>query len=309
MLLDDGSLGEFAKVSKGGKCPAPQSRIMIDHHTITLPSLAAELAGLSVAHLTDLHVKKPRARFRKLVKEAAKLEADLVFLTGDYMSDPGDEPAAMAVLEAVVEQLHPRLGTFGVFGNHDSFKFRQMCQSLPVCWLDNEVACVPDQSIEIWGFETDRDTRADAVSLVRSMSTLRERRNCNGNGKEDGNQDETDRDNESAPCPLRLLLSHYPTLLPTAADLDVDIMFSGHTHGGQLRLPTRIAPYTSCDLPSKLATGVLRHRDTLAIISRGIGETFIPIRVLCAPHIPVFDLQCGSLPGEATAHIESVLHW
>lgn len=273
---------------------------MIDNHTISLPQLAPQLEGISIAHLTDLHVQRPRKRFRRLVDETKKLRADLVFLTGDYMSDPGDEPAAIEVLRAVVDQLNPNLGVFGVFGNHDSFAFRQMCDALPVRWLNNDATALDELPIDILGFENDRDTRPDAVALLRTMAGCVE---TNGSGHEvDKNAIPTNRR-------LRLLLSHYPTLLPTAADLGVDLMFSGHTHGGQMRLPNRFAPYTSCDLPSKLATGVLRHRDTLALVSRGIGETFLPIRMLCPPHIPVYTLQHGELPGEQTSHIQSVVHW
>ncbi|NJL30313.1 MAG: hypothetical protein HC898_01045 [Phycisphaerales bacterium] len=108
---------------------------------------------------------------------------------------------------------------------------------------------------------------------------------------------------------LRLLLSHYPTYLPTASDLGADVMFSGHTHGGQMRLPWWGAMYNSSDLPLKLSAGVLRYRDTLAVVTRGLGETFIPLRIFCQPHWLVCTLKQGPLPGQGDRHIQNVIPW
>jgi len=260
-------------------------------HTVplTLPRLPAAAQGLRVAHLTDLHVSRPRGRFRALLQAVDQLDADLVLLTGDYMSDPGHEPAAMTVLRALCDRLHPRLGTFGVFGNHDTHVMRDMARDLPVRWLNNEIERVADGAVELLGFENERHKTPDTLKLLEDMRK--------------------DAARPGAPTPLRLLLSHYPTMLPIASELDVDIMFSGHTHGGQWRLPRRLALYTSCDLPGDLCAGVLRHRDTLGVVSRGIGETWIPLRILCPPHLPLFELHRGPLPGVHTDHVENVQPW
>ena len=106
-----------------------------------------------------------------------------------------------------------------------------------------------------------------------------------------------------------MLLSHYPTYLPVAADLGVDVVFSGHTHGGQCRLARQVVPFNSCDLPMDLTAGLLRHRDTLCAVSRGLGETFLPLRVLCPPQLPVYTLRRGPLPGSPTQHVENVQPW
>lgn len=257
---------------------------------LTLPNLPAAARGLRIAHITDLHVSRPRPRFRTLLEAVEQLEADLVFLTGDYMSDPGNEPAAMKVLRDLCDRLHPRLGTFGVFGNHDTHTMRSLAQDVPVRWLNNDIERVADGAIEILGFENERHKWPDTLAMIERMDDAKGRA-------------------AEAAAPLRLLLSHYPNLLPVASDLNVDLMFSGHTHGGQWRLPRRLALYTSCDLPGHLCAGILRHRSTLGIVSRGIGETFIPLRILCPPHLPVFELHEGPLPGEGTDGLENVKPW
>ena len=269
---------------------------LIDVVPLHLPHLPVAARGLRIAHITDLHVSRPRPRFRALLDAAQQLEADIVFLTGDYMSDPGNEPAAMKVLRDLCDRLRPRLGTFGVFGNHDTHTMRSLAQDVPVRWLNNDIERVDGGEIEILGFENERHKWPDTLRLIERMGETRSRAS-----------------EEAAPGgrtrPLRLLLSHYPNLLPVASDLNVDLMFSGHTHGGQWRLPRKLALYTSCDLPGNLCSGILRHRDTLGIVSRGIGETFIPLRILCPPHLPVFELHQGPLPGEATDGLENVKPW
>ena len=255
--------------------------------TLTLPDLTSAWEGLRIVQVSDLHCSRLRPRYEQLRRELANLEpVDLVFFTGDYMNHPGDEPVAEQLVRQLLAVLHPRLGVFGVFGNHDSILLRQTLANAPIRWLTDEAVTVTDQdaAMEIMGFAGDRHTRPDAVALLKN------RPECGGRS-------------------LRLLLSHYPTYLPTAADLGVQIMFSGHTHGGQIRLPLIGATYNSSDLPLRFSTGVLRYRQTLAVVSRGLGETFIPMRFLCKPHLLVSTLKKGPLPGQQSSHIENVQPW
>lgn len=308
--------------------------MLVETIDISLPDLPADLEGLRIAHLTDLHVRRPRKRYRALLTALEKLQADLTFLTGDYMCDPGDEPAAMEVLAAVCQRIRSPLGAFGVFGNHDSHVMRALADELPVRWLDNHCVKIAGRLIEVLGFVNEKHRKPDVLALLASMQEVSGepvgpiaaaakvggpsmagdaigRRATHGphpNPLPGGEGAGT----EPAPRverPLRLLLSHYPTMLPIASELNVDIMFSGHTHGGQWRLPWRVAPYTSCDLPSHLSAGILRHRRTLGAVARGIGETFVPLRILCPPQLPVYVLRRGPLPGEHTPHVENVRPW
>lgn len=274
---------------------------LIHELELPLPGLAAAAKGLRIAHLSDLHVTRPgRLRYRRLMHALDRLEADLAVLTGDYMCERGDEAAAASVMGAVCERLRPRLGVFGVFGNHDSHELRRRLAALPVQWLTNRAVTLDDAGVQLLGFEATRYATSDAPALAASMH------HRNGSGH-------PPREHKSPTPPqprlLRLLLSHYPTMLPIASDLGVDVMFSGHTHGGQWRLPGRVALYTSCDLPGRLAAGVLRHRDTLAVISRGLGETWVPIRFFCRAHLPVYTLVPGELPGRRTAHVHNAIPW
>lgn len=228
---------------------------------------------------------------------------DLVVLTGDYMTWPGDENAGAEVMRCLCSHLNPRLGCFGVFGNHDTLEYKKILENLPIEWLDNTARRLEHLPIELIGFRTDDARMPDTLSTLADMA----HHNGQGNGAGhptapvNGHGDET---------LVRVLLSHYPTYLPTAADMGVDLMFCGHTHGGQCRLPGPRPILNSTDLPRRLTSGILRHRDTTCVISRGLGEHILPFRVFCPPQLPVYTLRRGPLIRQSNPwHLENVLPW
>lgn len=258
---------------------------------LPLSSLPPELDGLRIAHLADLHVRRPRRLFDQLGSQLASQRIDLIAMTGDYIEDLGHEPAAYEVVRNLLAQLRPRLGTFGVFGNHDTPQLRDHFRHLPVMWLENRRMHIEGQPIEILGLDTlDYDT-PDSIAMA-----------LNPHGRATAPADPHHR-------PLRLMLAHLPSCLPTAADLGVDLLLAGHTHGGQCRLPGARPLVNSCDLPLRLTAGILRHRDTLAAVSRGIGYAGPIPRFLCPPHVPLYILRARDTLGRHTAHVQNLQPW
>ncbi len=278
---------------------------MLDELDLLLPNLPEVLSGLRIAHISDLHVVRHRRRHQRIVREAAAARPDLVMFTGDYMNWSGHEAVTLAVLKQIcegIEQIHrSRLGMFGVFGNHDSPSLRRAARSLPVQWLDNDGRRVEGLPLEIWGADTHYVNRfTDGVALARRMAQR------NGHVPRPMM---CDLGNAYRDHPVRLLMCHMPTFLPTAADLEMDLMFAGHTHGGQCRLPGKRALVNSSDLPLHLTSGILRHRHTLCVVSRGLGEVLLPLRVFCRVHLPVYTLRPGSRVGEHTHDVHNVAPW
>jgi hypothetical protein len=88
---------------------------------------------------------------------------------------------------------------------------------------------------------------------------------------------------------FKLLLAHNPQIVRRAARYNVDLMLSGHTHGGQVKLrdeEKRILPRR------KLSSGLHRRQNTQVYITRGIGTVVVPIRYQCPPEISVIELRC-----------------
>lgn len=248
--------------------------------------------------MTDLHVTRQhgrRWRRRRLTAELCRESPDLLLLTGDYMSYPGDEAQALQALEELTASVHPRLGIYGVFGNHDLPEFRAAAKKLPIRWLLNQCERFPDLGLEILGLDVEPDYDHDSVALLAASHAVAAALAI-----------------ENPPPQarhLRLLMAHLPTFLSAAGDLGVDVMFSGHTHGGQCRLPTGRAFLNSCDLPLRLTSGILRHQHTLAVVSRGLGEVRLPLRVFCPPQLPLCTFRRGPLLGRHVHHFENLRPW
>ena len=90
---------------------------------------------------------------------------------------------------------------------------------------------------------------------------------------------------------MKLLLAHNPIILRRAARAGVDLVLSGHTHGGQVALrPDRNASGRS---RRRVLNGLGRHEDTQIYVTRGLGTVILPIRYGCPPEISLLELHCG----------------
>lgn len=256
----------------------------IERHTLSHPALPPPLHGFTILHLTDFHVTRPGRSLAiddRLAAAVAAETVDLVVLTGDYMTRPGQEAAAAGFLERLASCWRSRFGAFGIFGNHDSSELiRRLRDRTDIKWLRNQAVRIPDLPLTILGLSYPEDLMSSVLD----------------------EPDEADR--------FRILLAHYPTEIYPAASAGIPLMLAGHTHGGQLRFSTRLAPHTSCDLPATLASGVLRLRGTLCAISRGLGEAVINLRWNCPPQAPIYTLTRGPMAeSNGRARLHRVTAW
>ncbi len=254
---------------------------------LALQDLPPSLQGLRIAHLSDLHVYRHTQRHDRLISQLASLRLDMVLLTGDYMTRRQDHTEAAAVLRRIVKAVRPRFGTHGIFGNHDSPELMELVKDIGIDWLGTGMRRIPDAPIHLCGVDPLDDEAEDGAAML-----------LNGEPPEPGD--------------LRLMLAHYPSWLSTAADLGIHLLFAGHTHGGQIRLPNNQPLINACDLPLDMSCGVIRHRDTLIAISRGLGEVGFPltrVRTFCPPHVPIYTLRRGPTLGQNTPGLVKVMRW
>ena len=264
---------------------------LIDPVELSLPGLPSRLEGLRIAHLSDLHIRRDGRGLDRLARQLTSQRLDMVVLTGDYIDKPGQEKAGLAVMQRLLAPLRPRLGLFGVFGNHDTPELHELFRQLPVRWLVDDYHVLEESGIELLGMHMLDTQLPDGMQVALRMA---------------GSRDGQERPGEGG---LRLMLSHSPVVLPTASDLGVDVVFCGHTHGGQCRLPTGHALVNSCDLPLGLTGGILRHRDTLASVSRGVGFTGWVPRIFCRGHVPVYTLRRRTMAGRFGHGIVNIKRW
>jgi predicted MPP superfamily phosphohydrolase len=283
-----GSVPTFKPTPFPGSLPAPLECVEVMH-----PDLPEGLDGLTVLHLTDLHLRagKPWSPWLETLANAvSSVKVDLAIFTGDAMNYPGDEDSAAEGTGRLLRACSARHGVFGIFGNHDSplFRDRVVNEFETVRWLRDDVIELPGMPIRLIGPE-------DPEDLVHTLLK-------NGDGSRGAELGKFD-----------IALVHYPTEIYPVAAFGIPLAFAGHTHGGQIRLSPEIAPHTSSDLPGWLACGVLRYRKTLCCVPRGLGEAVIEVRVNCRRQAPVYVLRKGPFAGppvdEHSPRLTRIVRW
>lgn len=247
--------------------------------TLKLPGLPAALDGMTIAHITDLHVgqlTKGRV-LQKIVAEANKLEADLMLFTGDLInSDLSFLPLALETLHA----LHPK--PVLVEGNHDvgsdRLGFEYGVRASGFCLLLDETATVSVRGLPVqllgirWEGPANLSNRHDESGLASSMEAVLRQRD---------------------PAAFPILLAHHPHAWDYCGDIPLTL--SGHTHGGQLMLndqhgfgPWMFRYWTG--LYSRPATSA--HGAQTLLVNNGIGNWF-PLRTAAPAEIVHLTLRCG----------------
>ena len=236
-------------------------RFRINRIELPLAALPAELDGVTIAHVTDLHVGRfTRPHMLPGIADATNaLKADLIFLTGDLIDlTLSDLPAAMDF----VRRLDPRAGMFMVEGNHDlienrfAFETRVRQAGLPLLLDEQQVVPIRGREVQVMG----ATWGAGQAAFVGSLSRLNPHRR---------------------PDAFQVLLAHHPHAFDAAAAVGIPLTFAGHTHGGQLMLNERLG---AGPMMFRYWTGVYRRDDSALVVSNGIGNWF-PLRTAAPAEI------------------------
>ncbi len=231
---------------------------------VALAQLPAPFRGYKILHLSDLHVDMSPGMVPALTQRLRDLDYDLVVLTGDYRAEThGPIGPALDGLE----QLRPylRAPAYAVLGNHDSIRMVPRLEAMGIQMLLNEWVPIERGGHRIFlaGIDDPHYYRAD--NLERSCE-----------GMPDG-----------APS---ILLSHSPEIYRQAAHLGFDLMLCGHTHGGQICLPTGIPLLTNARSPRAFARGAWAYHQLVGYTSPGSGTALVDVRLNCPPEITIHSL-------------------
>ncbi len=240
--------------------------LVIERQEIQLGRLPKDLDGFRIVHLSDFHYGPltNSKHLERAVEAANDLHPDLVALTGDYISH---DRAYAAPCAEVVGRLRARYGVYAVLGNHDHWTdaalIADLFQAEGIRMLINEGMRV-DLSGESFWLAGVNDTMVGLEDLSLSLAGSRE--------------DE-----------MKLLLAHNPIILRRAARARVDLVLSGHTHGGQVTL--RAEKNRSGRPRRRLLRGLGRRGQTQIYVTRGLGTVVLPIRYGCPPEISLLELR------------------
>jgi predicted MPP superfamily phosphohydrolase len=256
----------------------------VDRHRLAI--LPADAPGpVTVLHLSDLHFVRHDPKKTRFL--ASLPPADVTVVTGDFLAEP-------EAVETAVAGVRPARGTAAswfVLGSNDHFEPRPL----------NYLAYFR------------RQRRRRLVRRGRAADLLAQL-------ESDGWRDLTNsrRDDDLAGVPIELLglddahigwhdlraaprtspdrfgvaVMHSPDSAPETAAFGYDLLFAGHTHGGQVCLPGIGAIVTNCSMPRRLASGVIAMGTAVLHTSAGLGTSkYAPFRFWCRPRVTYLDLE------------------
>lgn len=256
--------------------------LLVRKVTVTSQDLPAAFDGIRVAFLTDLH-RGPAVseeRVREVVDKTNGLNPDLVLLGGDYTSAG---PKYITTAIAPLAGLRARLGKFAVLGNHDHWysapQTRAALTAAGVRAIDNNGE---------WVAASYGHTVAAAEAAATGKAQIR----IGGVGDQwEDTQDLGAALGGAKPSNFVILLSHNPDFAAKLPGGAVDLMFAGHTHGGQVTLLGLYAPVLPIEGGQRLRSGVSQQGKTTIMVSRGIGLIAPHVRFFCPPEIVLVTLR------------------
>jgi hypothetical protein len=224
---------------------------------------------LRIAHLSDMHIRTFNDYFREVAAAANALAPDLILLTGDYLERSRNIRGVQSFLELL---LAPN-GVFAVQGNWEYWarvegeNLRRHFAGAGVSLLINERRDLDLQGIPTSLLGLDYPSSADSLVHLQQQSD---------------------------PARFNILLSHVPAFDHSLLTPGTDLILSGHTHGGQVRLPF-LPPPILPRFSGAFYSGLFRV-GTARIplyVTRGIGTSVLPVRFFCRPEITLFRLHAA----------------
>ena len=243
--------------------------LQVERIRLPLTKLHPDLNGFTIAQFSDIHfgpyMRGPAAH--QIVDRVNRLRPNLIVFTGDFVTDLAQGEAEL--ITDVFRHLQPTHGVYAILGNHDH-------------WTDAEVV--------------DRAVRAARVTLLRNENRLIE---FGGTGFWLAGVDDVWEEKHDLEAALLgvgddlpvILLAHEPDYADEVERTGrVDLQLSGHSHGGQVRLPYFGAialPY----LARKYPYGLYQLGSTTLYTNRGVGLLAPPVRFNCRPEKTLFELS------------------
>jgi uncharacterized protein len=274
------TFGSFLTVlglSSGGYLYANRiepSLLDIQKLQIKHPLIPNSFDGIKIIQFSDTHLgfQYNLHQFNKLVEKINLLKPDIILFTGDLMDEP-NQYTEINKLIPILKKLHAPLGKYCIFGNHDhggygSDIYRNIMETTDFTLLLNESAPIKlkdGSTIYLLGID---DAMLGKPNLPLTLKNVPK-------------------------DTFKILLSHAPDLAETASQYPVHWQLSGHSHGGQIKIPffgALVTPPFAQIYPEGLYS--IGENNPLSLyVNRGIGTTRLPFRFMSKPELSIFTLK------------------
>lgn len=271
-----------------------RARLRIDRHIIIPDGSLPSGYQLRILHVSDLHVNGHSAfcrwRLRRYARQIKALDYDIVVHTCDMLDNGGG-------LDTAVDFLREITGSrpaFTVLGNHDYHHYSWLENIINVHTLRRLGLHIELPLADYLDELAERVRQAGIIPLDNEGQLVHTGdRTIWIAGIDDlmlGNPNINRALNGASPNVPVVLLSHNPDIYPWAELAGVDLVLSGHTHGGQINLPGIGPVLTRCYIGRDMAAGLSRRGNSVLHVSRGLGET-LPIRLNCPHHATIIEFR------------------
>jgi predicted MPP superfamily phosphohydrolase len=251
-------------------------QIVVHHVWINSDRLAEVFGEKTVIQISDLHIQKTGRLETKLLSLLNDLKPDVIFLTGDYVRWRGDYEVALDFLSTLTN----KVPAWGVLGDYDYSRSRKSClfchepestkttRRHQVKFLKNssEVIELPNGSILVGGIDLEGENTLLLKEKMRSFQ-------------------------DHFPA---IILSHSPLIFDLIDDKKDVLILSGDTHGGQIMLPKWLWKALGYAKNIRYEQGYFEEGLKKMYVSRGIGTSHVPIRILRRPELVVFHFRPAS---------------
>jgi uncharacterized protein len=229
---------------------------------------------LKLMHLGDLHIERITRRELQIQAIIEAQKPDLILFSGDILNlSYLNDPEAWAAARKVISSWKAPLGIFLVTGSPAvdlPENMPELLKDLPITWLQDETQKInfDNDQFNIIGLSCTHYPAADSLRLEKIIP--------------------------NPPGYFTILLHHSPDLAPDAAHFPIDLQLSGHTHGGQVRIPFFGAIFTASIYGKRFEAGRYQVGNLVMYVTRGLGlegASMPRIRFLCPPEIIVWEIS------------------
>jgi predicted MPP superfamily phosphohydrolase len=257
--------------------------LVVTKITVNSEKLPKEFQGYKIVQISDLHSKSFGNNQKELINKIKKVQPDIIVVTGDIIDQRryNEETSIDFIHEAI--KLAP---IYYCTGNHEAWsgRFEQSlekklkAEGVNLLRNQNDVIDKGGAKIYILGVD-DPDFNRELDSKIYNGNSVIGKEILKASSDISSNS-------------YKMLLSHRPESFEVYEKSGVDLVLSGHAHGGQVRLPLMggvVAPDQG--LFPRFTAGKYQSGNTAMIVSRGLGNSIIPLRVFNLPEIVVITLQ------------------